>query len=178
MSTSPVTSSSCRRAPSRARSCAGRRTANRRTPRSSAAGGRGARPRPRARAGRTPRAISSSSSIDGSNSATQTKQSGRLTYSLMSSIGMSASLRPVLVGDAADQHGRAIDSRDGAASMHARTAYGGRTPLIDCASSLSGYTSNDPRSFDASLALLDLPPRRPPRLPARDAAAARDCCCC
>ena len=95
----------CRRRPSRARSCAARRTASRRTPRSWAAGGRGARRRRRARAGRTPPPSRRAPRCDGSNSATQTKQSGRLTYSLMSSLGMSASLRAVLVGDAADEHG-------------------------------------------------------------------------
>ena len=88
----------------RARRCAARRTASRRTPRSSAAGGRGARPRRRARAGRTPPPSRRAPRVDGSNSATQTKQSGWLTYSLMSSIGISASLRAVLVGDAADEH--------------------------------------------------------------------------
>ncbi len=39
-------------------------------------------------------AISSISSTVGSNSATQTKHSGRVTYSLMSATGMSPSLVP------------------------------------------------------------------------------------
>ena len=135
-------------------------------------------------------AISAISSSVGSDSATQTKHSGRLTYSLMSADRNVAELAAVLVRDAVDEHGRfpirgcAGDRRWQPAPTHpargaARLAH---AILIDCASVVVARSTQArrPRRPIGPTPCPHLSPRvAPPRHPSprRPALHANSRCC-